>query len=350
MKPVGLYRLITLTMMAMAVGVTFFVVLTSYALYFFWSKYWPENFPEDGLTPTGPEWIWLIMTTLAALVLAIFVAANLSRRILAPLTSVIDGIRKVAQGDLTVRAAGNDHSLLEASQLVEDFNLLVEKLQHMTEEQAFWNAAIAHELRTPVTILRGRLQGLAEGIFPPDAKQFDSLLLQVEGLTQLIEDLRVVSLAESGHLSLSQRWVDLASEIYPLVESITPSLSKAEQQVVYDLQVKEVFCDPAKIRQAILALLENATKHAIPGTIVIRMRLENGSYLLSVSDEGPGISETFIPYVFTAFRRAPNAKGTGSGLGLAVVAAIASAHGGKASYRISSTNGSVFEICIPEKT
>jgi len=347
MKLVGLSRQIAFTMMAIALGVVLLVVLTSFAFYSLWEKYWPDNFPADSLVPTGPEWTWLIATILTSLGLAVFVAVNLARRILAPLNSVTDAIRSVAQGDLSARAVADDRSLGEATQLVDDFNLLADKLQHMTEEQVFWNAAIAHELRTPVTILRGRLQGLAEGVFTPDEGQFRSLLTQIEGLNRLIEDLRVVSLAESGHLSLNLQQVDLTAEIQSVVDFIGDALTKAGQHPVLDLQMKNAHCDPARIRQALLALLVNATRHAVPGAIRIQTRLDNGHCRLIVADGGPGIPDTFFPHVFSAFRRSPDVCGAGSGLGLAVVAAIARAHGGQATCRLSSQGGAVFEISWP---
>jgi len=349
MKLVGLSRQIAITMMVMALSVTLLVVLTSYAFYFLWQKYWPENFPTElNIAPTAIEWVWLIGTTLAGVVLAVLVAINLSRRILVPLNAVTQGIRCVASGDLSARAISTDRSLGEATQLADDFNVLAEKLQRMTEEQAFWNAAIAHELRTPVTILRGRLQGLAEGVFPPDEGQFRSLLLQVEGLNRLIEDLRVVSLAESGHLDLSRQQVDLAAEIQGVVDFGGESLAKAGQHPVLDLQIQQANCDPTRIRQALLALLENARKYAAPGSIRIQARMDDGVYRVSVSDEGPGIPDAFAPHVFTAFRRAPEARGSGSGLGLAVVAAIAKAHGGRATCGTASQGGTVFELSWPE--
>ena len=348
MKLVGLSRQIAVTMMAMALGVALLLILTSYSFYFLWQKYWPESFPTGpSIAPTAIEWVWLAGTTIVGLVLSVIVAINLSRRILVPLNAVTEGIRCVASGDLSARAISTDRSLGEATQLADDFNLLAEKLQRMTEEQAFWNAAIAHELRTPVTILRGRLQGLAEGVFPPDEGQFRSLLLQVEGLNRLIEDLRVVSLAESGHLHLALRQVDLAAEIRAVVDFVSESLGKAGQHPVLDLQIQQANCDPTRIRQALLALLENVRKHATPGTVRIQARIKDGLYHLSVSDEGPGIPETFAPHVFTAFRRSPESCGGGSGLGLAVVAAIAQAHGGQATCG-ASQGGAVFEISWPE--
>lgn len=350
MKLVSIYRQIALTMMAMAVGITLLVVITSYVLYALWKKYWPNYFPDEDYMQTVPEWAWLILTTLIALALAIGVASNISRRILAPLKSVIDSIKKVANGDLSARAFADNDAPLEAFHLVNDFNLLVAKLQQATDEQAFWNAAIAHELRTPVTILKGRLQGLAEGVFQPDERQFRSLFVQVESLSQLIEDLRVISLDESGHLSINSQKTEITTEVKILIDSMTGAFEKSGQDITLDIQTSSVFCDPLKIRQAMLALLENATKHAKPGRILIKTSMEHGIFILSIEDEGPGISDTFIPHLFTAFRRAPTAQGHGSGLGLAVVAAIARAHGGKATYSRNAKNGSSFTISIPQPT
>lgn len=350
MKLVGIYRQIARTMMAMAVGITLLVVITSYLLYALWQKYWPNYFPDEDFMQTGPEWAWLILTILTALALAIGVASHISKRILTPLKSVTDSIKKIADGDLSARALADQNAPLEAFHLVNDFNLLAAKLQQATDEQAFWNAAIAHELRTPVTILRGRLQGLAEGVFQPDERQFLSLLVQVESLSRLIEDLRVVSLGESGHLSISCRQTDITPEVQFLIDSMAGAFEKSNQHVMLDIQASSVFCDVLKIRQAMLALLENATKHAKPGRILVKTNMAHGIFVLSIEDEGPGIPDTFIPYLFTAFRRAPTALGHGSGLGLAVVAAIARAHGGKATYARNAKNGSSFTLFIPQPT
>ncbi|QHP94521.1 HAMP domain-containing histidine kinase [Burkholderia glumae] len=352
MKLVGLSRQIALTMMAMAFGVTLLFLLTSYAFYFFLKTYWPEASSSESLMPTGPEWGWMIGTTLAALALSAVVAINLSRRILVPLNSVTDSIRRVAQGELGVRADASDRSLGEAALLADDFNALADKLQRMTEEQTFWNAAISHELRTPVTILRGRLQGLVDGVFTPDASQFRNLLGQVEGLSRLIEDLRVVSLVESGHLDLQWQATDLVAEITSVVEFCSDALRSAGQHPVLNLDgSRRMLCDPGRIQQALLALLDNARQHAVPGEIRIRTWLENGQCSLSVEDDGPGIPADVVPYVFQAFRRAAatRAKTGGSGLGLAIVAAIAQAHGGQTSCRATAKGGTQFIVSWPNK-
>lgn len=353
MKLAGLSRQIALAMMALVFGITLFVMLTSWAFYYVWKIYWPDSFPsEDWAVPTGPEWAWIVSTLLTCMALAAFVAVGLSRRILVPLNSVTDGIRRVAQGDLNARAVSGDRSLGEAAHLADDFNLLAGKLQRMTEEQTFWNAAIAHELRTPVTILRGRLQGLAEGVFAPDESQFRSLLTQVEGLSRLIEDLRVVSLAESGHLDLQWQEVDLSAEVEATVDFFGGALSSAGQQPVLDLEMGEarVHCDPMRIRQALLALLENARQHAVPGKVRIQARLEKGWVSLSVEDDGPGVPADVAAHLFTAFRRASTSRssGRGSGLGLAIVSAISQAHGGQANCNPAG-QGTRFTLTWPNR-
>jgi len=351
MRLEGLSRQIVRSMVAIALSVTLLTLLTSYAFYFLWKTYWPENFDPDSLVPTVPEWLWMIGTILMGLVLAIFMAIKLSRRILVPLNSVAESIRRVAQGDLKARADAGDRSLGEAALLADDFNVLAQKLQHVTEEQTFWNAAIAHELRTPVTILRGRLQGLAEGVFEPEPVIFQTLLTQVDGLVRLIEDLRVVSLAESGHLDLQIRMAHLDDEIRAVVSFCETELRLAGQRVVLDLAVNQARCDPMRIRQALLALTENARKYAVAGNITIRTRTSCDSIYLSVEDEGPGINQELVPHIFTRFRREQTvhtpSTAKGSGLGLAVVSAIAHAHGGDVRYTPTEHGGSKFELSWP---
>ncbi|SIO95787.1 ATP-binding protein [Vibrio spartinae] len=348
MKLAGLSRQIALSMMKIAMGSALLVIFGSFVFYYLWEKYWPNDIPsESDITPSFPEWIWILCTFAFVIWFAVHVAIKLSRRILEPLNSVAEGIRTIAKGDLDVRVSVGDRSLGEASLLAEDFNLLAEKLQQMSEAQNFWNAAIAHELRTPVTILRGRLQGLAEGIFIPDKAQFLKLLAQVEGLSHLIEDLRVVSLMNSGELNINIEAVDLSAEIKSVADLAENMLQSAGQSVRLDLHTQSVLCDSMRIRQALLAILDNASKYAVPGTVTIRSKEQDGVNFLSVADEGPGIAAELLPNVFTAFHRAKDASQRGSGLGLAVVAAIAQAHQGEVTCFLNEAGGTTIELCWP---
>lgn len=344
----GLNRQITVSMALLVLGIIVLLQISSYVLYAMLLRYQPELFadPHD-YAPSVPEWIYMVVSTIISLIIALVVAGKLARRILAPLNSVAASLHSVAGGDLGARAVSSDHSIGEAAQLVQDFNRMAERLQHMEQERAFWNAAIAHELRTPVTILRGRLQGLNEGVFAPEPQQFRSLLTHVEGLSRLIEDLRIVALAGSGHLELHRVETSLADDIGAVIELAGPGLQAAGFQVSLQLTPEPVLCDPMRMRQALLALLENARRHATPGQLRISATQSGGIYRLWVEDEGPGIAPELAQHVFEAFQRGEPSRAReygGSGLGLAVVAAIARAHGGHAVCRLSSLGGTLFEL------
>jgi two-component system sensor histidine kinase AdeS len=351
MKPtLGLRRQIIQSLAVMALGIIFIAVFGSYVFYAIAVAYLPGSISETWM-PSRVEMIWIGCTIIAALGMAVFVAIRLSRRLITPLNSVAHSLREVAQGKLDARAPLDEQATGETAQLVRDFNTMAERLQGMTREREFWNAAIAHELRTPVTILRGRLQGLAEGVFNPSSELFEGLLRQVEGLNCLIEDLRVLSLNDSGHLEVQRISVRLSDELGTVLQAFaTPLAEKGfalHQELDADLLVE---CDAVRIRQALMALLENALRHADPGNLRVRLEQAGGECQLSVEDDGPGIDSALATDIFEAFRRGDpsrSRKSGGSGLGLAVVKAIAEAHGGKAYCQPSANGGTCFVLSWP---
>ena len=134
--------------------------------------------------------------------------------------------------------------------------------------------------------------------------------------------------------------------INSVVDFFNDSLQEVGQYTVLSLDQRLMRCDPVRIRQALLALLEDAKQHAIPGVIRIQTCIEHGKCYLRVEDDGPGIPADLMPYVFEAFRRRETMQG-GSGLGLSVVAAIAHAHSGQALCRSSTSGGTIFELNWP---
>ena len=348
----GLSRQLVLSMSAMALSVMLLLHVSFYVFYAIAMKLNPSLVSPtvDSWPPTTSEWILIATITLLGLALAVLTAIRFSRRIIQPLNSVTESVRRLAHGDLNARAHTEDRSLGEASALVEDFNSMAERLQRMTGELVTWNAAIAHELRTPVTILRGRLQGLAEGVFPPDEALFRSLLAQVEGLSRLIEDLRVLSLADSGHLSLRTEIVDLAEEIRATVELVEPDLRAARLVLDVSLPSCQVECDVARIRQVVIALLENARRYAKPGALCVEAECDGEEFTLGIEDDGPGIPDDVAAHIFEAFVRGDDSRARhrgGSGLGLAIVQAIVHAHGGRVGCAAGRRGGARFTFSIP---
>jgi two-component system sensor histidine kinase AdeS len=155
-------------MSAVAVIATLLLFVTFIASYAIYLSYFPPA-PADmpSLLPEPQDYALLAICLLIGLSIAIVIALRLAKRILAPLNSLADGARRIAAGDLSARAAPGDRSLGETALLVDDFNLMAERLEETARSMSSSNAAIAHELRTPLTILRGRLQGCSMACSSP---------------------------------------------------------------------------------------------------------------------------------------------------------------------------------------
>lgn len=287
----------------------------------------------------------LLTGCLFGAVLALGIALWLSRRIVHPLRALGEAARNIAGGDLATRVEEIADAHGETALLIADFNAMAGRLQGMSEDLSTWNAQIAHELRTPLTILRGRLQGAQDGVFTLDAQLIAGLLQQVDGLTRLVEDLRSVSLADSGRLDLMLTEVDLAAEVEALAPILASMLAPAGFGLALDLQPGSVQADPARLRQAIIALVENARRHADPCTIRIETYFTDTIASVSVIDEGPGLRAAFENRAFDPFAR-DTRRTQGTGLGLAVIRAIARAHGGDAVYCRTDTR-SIFKLTLP---
>lgn len=344
----GLSRQILVAMASVTVAaglLVFFGTYLAFAILFYFSP-WSED-ADNWLT--GFDFIILAVLILIALIVAAVASVRLARRILQPLESLAVSARRIKDGDLSARATPGDQSLGETALLVGDFNAMAQRLQDMAADMTLWNATIAHELRTPLTILKGRLQGMIDGVFTPDEKSLHALILQVDSLARLVEDLRTVTLADSGHLDLNLQPVQLKDEIQRLASILEPELRNDGFELALNLDEVVVNVDAMRIRQVLLALATNARRYAVRGTVEVSLAVENNRVLLRVADEGPGLDADIASSAFEPFRRGTQSgsleKG-GNGLGLSVVRAIVEAHGGHIRYAPSSRGGAVFEIFL----
>lgn len=279
-----------------------------------------------------------------------FFTIKLSIRILKPLNDVALSLKQISQGNLSARASGCSFQLGEMNHLVNDFNEMAEKLQTLDTQRNLWNAAIAHELRTPVTILRGRLQGLVDGVFEPEQALLRNLLKQTEGLTNLIEDLRVVSSSGRAGYSLTLREVDLRAMISNAIDTFLPDFETKQRKIITKLKCQRCVCDPLRIIQCLNILFDNALKYSTSETLFVKNGVTGNYNFIIVQDEGPGIPEELQGALFQPFQRGKCAKQInpeGCGLGLSVVKAIMRAHGGNVSYRLTQENGSIFKLKWP---
>jgi two-component system sensor histidine kinase AdeS len=294
-----------------------------------------------------------VLTVLAACV-AVGLAIGVGKRLARPMERVAHAARRVAQGDLDARAEPERGSSLELRQLVDDFNRMADSLAASRRELKESTAAIAHELRTPLTILRGRLQGIHDGVFASGPAEITALIQQVESLSRVVEDLRVVSLAGAASLALERRPVELATEVEDLLPVIEPDLHALGMRLELDLRPARVHADPQRLRQMLICLLDNARRYASDGGVVRIETISAGSAgVLRVLDRGAGFPPGGAERAFEHFWRSEASRSRqtgGSGLGLSVVRAIADAHGGQAHAANRPDGGALLEVRLPAST
>ena len=256
----------------------------------------------------------------------------LTHRVVAPLSEVIVAAQNVAGGDLSARVSVQGPDDLRV--LSENFNQMASVLEKDEKERQNMLADIAHELRTPLSIIRGRLEGIMDGIYPADEAHIVSLLDETYMLERLVDDLRLLALAENRQLHFDLKTFDLVALVQRAVSIFT--VEAEEHHISIDIEnqvdVLEVTADRQRIEQVIGNLLNNAIRYTPEGgriTIQITRSAEKAG--LSISDTGPGVPEEELPHIFDRFWRADKSRtrhSGGSGLGLAIARQLIEAQGG----------------------
>ncbi|MBJ2153155.1 HAMP domain-containing histidine kinase [Paracoccus sp. IB05] len=326
------------------------VVYVGLMVYFFFIYEWLYPDPDS-------ESLWRTADTVMVLVLLAFglltasgIGWRLAVRIVTPLKSVAGAARQIASGDFSARAELPRGSFREAADLLDDFNLMAERLERAETELAYSNSAIAHELRTPLTILRGRLQGLSDGVFDPTPQLYDRLIAHVDHLSAIVEELRTLALSTAGQLELNCRPLDLADEVTAALTTQEADLTAAGIHLTRSLASAPVEADQMRLRQIFVAVLDNCRRYAPQSEVHVETLAEAGAVIFRCSDTGPGLSGENHARAFDRFWRADESRGRslgGSGLGLPIVRAIARAHGGEARIIPRETPGLTVEIRLP---
>lgn len=274
-----------------------------------------------------------------------------ARRIARPIAELTSAAEALRGGDFSVRVEASVGSAHEVSSLVETFNQLARSLDHMETRLRFNNMAVAHELRTPLTILQGGLQAMIDGVFPLRRESVVDLLVQVEGLAKIVEDLRTLSLAAGHKLVTHREKTNLADIVASVIASTLPILDERKFEIETGLATAWVSADAQRIRQAVLALLDNAVRYADDGKWLRfeTQQLQGNQALIHVIDRGPGFPEEMDSASIDLFWRGDVSRSRetgGTGLGLSVVQAIAAAHGGYLEFKNRVNGGSVVTIHI----
>lgn len=249
----------------------------------------------------------------------------------------------------------------ELAELALAFNTMADQLAHQESLRRQMMADIAHELRTPLSVLRLQVEGLEDGVEQPTPEVFRSLREEVNLLERLINDLRLLSLADAGQLSLMRELIDPQG----VVERVATGACQRARQQGIDLRVETdrplplLYADQQRLAQVLGNLLENALRYTPPGgRVTLRafgQERSNGARLsptcvFEVSDTGPGIAPEHLPCIFERFFRADRARTRetgGSGLGLAIVHRLVDAHDGQVEVNSTPGQGTTFRVILP---
>lgn len=302
----------------------------------------PERQVRDALGRTVVS--GAALATLVALAVAVVVA----RRITRPLIALTDAARRLGAGERDARA-GLPNATGEIGELSVAFDAMAEALQREDELRRNLVADVAHELRTPITILRASCEEMVDGLADPTPERLASLHDEVLRLGKIVEDLAALAAAEAAGLRLERGPVDLAAVAAGAVDLLRPRFEEKGLCLETRLEAVTVDGDAARLHQIVVNLLTNALKFTPEGgTVSVRVAPAGSFAELEVSDTGPGIDADELPHVFERFWRGRDAHGQGgSGIGLAIVAELARAHGGRAEARSRPGEGASFRVLVP---
>jgi len=293
----------------------------------------------------------LILGSLAAFLIALGLGLFLARSLTRPVRELTTALHAIADGEL--QQAVPVRSRDELGALSTAFNQMSADLASANQQRRQMTADIAHDLRTPVTVISGYLEALRDGVLPPTPERFAILYEESQHLQGLIEDLRTLSLADAGELTLRRQPIAPATLLHRIAAIYA---HQAEQQgialrVAAHEQLPALHVDADRMVQVLSNLVSNALRYTPTGGSITISAVQSGEdMLLSVQDTGQGIAPATLPHIFDRFYRADNARAQSqgeSGLGLAIAKALVEAHGGSVSAASVPEAGATFTIRLP---
>jgi signal transduction histidine kinase len=276
------------------------------------------------------------LPTLAAVVLLSTViggsvALLLAHRANRPILAVAQAATRVSAGDRSVRV-DRVGVTGQAADLIDNFNKMAADIDASDRQRTMLAVGVAHELGTPLTILKGRLHGLEDGVIAPSSGEASRLLRQVEHLLRIVGDLNTLAHADAGNLTLDRRLIDLGDLLGPVVADLRAVLKARDVRFKETYAPALVHGDPVRLVQIFTNILTNAIKHAPQDCEVSVVVNVTGPWVVArILDEGPGFAPGDEALLFTPFWRATanqTAGRPGSGIGLSLAAKLAEAHEG----------------------
>jgi two-component system sensor histidine kinase BaeS len=283
------------------------------------------------------------------LVLIIIATVRYIRHLASPIGDVIEASARVAQGDYTVRVTPRGAPELRG--LIASFNEMAGRLETDEEQRRRLIADVAHELRTPLSVIRGNAEGVLDGLYAADDQSLGPIVDETKTMARLLDDLQTLTMAETGTLTLYRQTVEPKTLAEGVVAAFAGQAAEKDIKLRADLGAAaggppDVDVDPVRIRQVLENLVSNALRYTPPGgSITVGVSLEGASVAFRVADSGSGIRPEDLPHLFDRFTKSADSGGTG--LGLAIAKTLVEAHGGRIEAQNAAAGGAVMTFRLP---
>ncbi len=307
--------------------------------------------PRDQLfLSTLNRMLWIVAGLMVGL--AVLFSLGLSWYLLRPVRRLTEGTHALAERRFETRVSITTTD--ELGQLARDFNSMAETLEQFEQQRKQWLSDISHELGTPLSVMRGEIEALQDGVRIPSAERLASLHAEVMQLNRIVEDLKLLNRAESGRLDMQEFPFNPVRLLNDTLAQYEERFSAREITITNKLDLygdRNVLGDQDRLRQVFANLLGNVLRYVdCPGNLTVQSKLEAGKITLIFSDSGPGVPEKMLPHLFDRFFRVDNSRNRstgGSGLGLAICKNLIEAHKGEIHASRVSPQGLRINIQLP---
>ncbi|HEV2951352.1 MAG TPA: ATP-binding protein, partial [Actinomycetota bacterium] len=285
-----------------------------------------------------------IPIAIIGVVLVLILVTRAGRRFASPVADVMEAADRVAAGDYQTRV--QERGPRDVQRLGRAFNEMAERLGTNESRRRQLLADVAHELRTPLSVIQAHLEALIDGLYPLDQEHLRVLLGETRVMSRLLDDLQTLSTAEAGALALHREQI----EPRELIDAAVGSFAAHAKERGVRLEgradtLPEIDVDRLRIGEVLSNLLSNALRHTPAGGEVIVTAVATGDAVeFSIADSGTGIAQERLPHVFDRFSRSPDSPG--AGLGLAIAKSLVEAHGGDISAE-SGPRGTTIVFTLP---
>ena len=293
----------------------------------------------------------LVVIGLIAVAFSILAGHMIARRLSRPILSTVEAAKEIAGGNYGIRL-NEESNTKEVDMLTESINHLSINLQNQEKLRKQLTSDVAHELRTPISILQSHMEAMMDGVWQPTPERLQSCYNEAIRIGKLVSDLESLAKIEADNLKLVRTKIKLRELLEEILQSFEKQLDDKELLAEVTGPDITVYADKDRITQVIVNLLSNAIKYSGPGGRITFETVENDAQAgFFIWDQGQGIPGEELAYIFERFYRADKSRNRltgGSGIGLAIVKAVVEAHGGSISVESKVNKGSCFKVLLPK--